>query len=348
MGSIYEGLARPILFRQDAEVAHEQALQWMQWLQRVPPLVKMTAGMMGAIPGRPVELWGLRFRNSVGVAAGFDKEATVWPSLFALGFGHVEVGTVTRFPQSGNERPRVFRIPEAEALINRMGFPNDGAETVARRLQQLRQRYPKLGPVGVNIGKSRGAQLDEADEDYVGSFKTLAPHADYIAINVSSPNTPNLRHLQSREALEHLLGRLRQVNQGELHRPLLLKIAPDLSFRQIDDVLGVCERQGVDGIIATNTTIARPSEVARLDEKGGMSGRPLLPQSTEVVRYIHRATSGKLPIIGVGGVMDAASAGRLVDAGASLVQVYTGLVYRGPFIARQVARALSWQQRHWV
>ncbi len=297
---------------------------------------------------RPIELFGLRFPNAVGLAAGFDKDAVAWPGLMALGFGHVEVGTVTRFPQQGNEKPRVFRFPGEEALINRMGFPNDGAETVARRLRETRARYPQLPPVGVNIGKSRNAELSEAVEDYLATFRLMAPVADYVAINVSSPNTPNLRQLQTKGALQELLSALRAENQRGVAKPILLKIAPDLSFPQIDDVLEVCEAQGVAGIIATNTTLERPGPFAKANETGGLSGPPLHERAINIVRYIHRATHGRLPIIGVGGVASEVSAGRMADAGASLVQLYTGLVYHGPFLPRRLANTFAWRQRAWA
>jgi dihydroorotate dehydrogenase len=262
MGSLYETAIRPFFFQQEAEVAHEQVLQWLDRLTGLPPLVN--ALVRGAKPrhARAVQAFGLTFPNAVGLAAGFDKEAAVWPALMALGFGHVEVGTVTRFAQNGNEKPRIFRYPGNEALINRLGFPNDGADSVAARLEYWRKRYPKLPPVGVNIGKSRNAELDEAVEDYLGSFRLLAPHADYVAINVSSPNTPNLRSLQARDSLETLLRALQAENRETSRKPLLLKIAPDLTFRQIDEVIEVCLAEGVDGIIATNTTLGRP-EIGR-------------------------------------------------------------------------------------
>ena len=329
-------------------MAHEQALQWLDRLTALPPLVNTLARLAKPRHARPVQVFGLTFPNAVGLAAGFDKEAAVWPALMALGFGHVEVGTVTRFAQNGNEKPRIFRYSKEAALINRLGFPNDGADAVASRLAYWRERYPKLPPVGVNIGKSRNAELGEAVEDYLGSFRLLAPHADYVAINVSSPNTPNLRNLQSRDALEELLVALQAENNGDGHKPLLLKIAPDLSFRQIDEILEVCLAQRVDGIIATNTTLSRPRAFSGPDQTGGLSGLPLHERAVEIVRYLHRATDGRLPIVGVGGVHDEVSAGRMADAGATLVQLYTGLVYKGPLVARKLANTFAWQQRPWV
>lgn len=348
MASFYETVMRPLLFQQEAEEAHERALQWLDRLTAFPPLVKVLAQWSQPAGTRPVQAFGLTFPNAVGMAAGFDKEAAVWPALMALGFGHVEVGTVTRFAQNGNERPRIFRFPDQAALINRMGFPNDGADSVANRLEYWRARYPKLPPVGVNIGKSRNADLSEAVEDYLGSFRLLAPRADYVAINVSSPNTPQLRKLQSRTSLNELLAALQAENDKGARKPLLLKIAPDLNFRQIDEVIEVCLDHGVDGIIATNTTLARPVDLGKADQTGGLSGKPLHRRAVEIVRYIHLATQGRLPVIGVGGIDDETSAGRMVDAGATLVQLYTGIVYRGPMVARRVAQAFTWQQRPWA
>ncbi|MGF1452544.1 MAG: quinone-dependent dihydroorotate dehydrogenase [Opitutales bacterium] len=348
MGSIYETVLRPVFFRQEAEEAHELALQWLDRLTNLPPLVKLMVRTATPRHARPVRAFGLTFPNAIGLAAGFDKEAAVWPALMALGFGHVEVGTVTRFAQNGNEKPRVFRYPGQEALINRMGFPNDGADSVASRLQFWRERYPNLPPVGVNIGKSRNASLDEAVDDYLSSFRLLAPLADYVAINVSSPNTPNLRSLQAKEALNELLAALQNENAGDSRKPLLLKIAPDLSFRQIDEALEVCLHHEIDGIIATNTTLQRPVKLDGGDETGGLSGRPLHARAVEIVRYIHGATKGQLPIVGVGGVSGEVSAGRMADVGATLVQLYTGLVYKGPWIARRLANTFSWHQRPWA
>jgi len=283
-----------------------------------------------------------------------DKNGRFWRSAPALGFGHVELGTVTFQQQPGNERPRVFRFPEERAIINRMGFNNEGAEAIAARLKKsIGKSRPRI-PVGINIGKSRVVPLDQAVEDYLSSFSLLVPHADYITINVSSPNTRDLRKLQSAEHLAVLLGELVQRNRtrarklGQEPTPMLLKIAPDLNFREIDSVLECIEACEVDGVVATNTTLSRPGRLAQIKQPGGLSGRPLHQRSIEVVNYINRATSDKLPIIGVGGIDSPESAGAMMDAGARLVQIYTGMIYRGPFVAKTLARALAPRQSAWV
>jgi dihydroorotate dehydrogenase len=292
----------------------------------------------------------LNFPNAVGLAAGFDKNGFAWPAAAALGFGHVEIGTVTLHPQPGNPRPRAFRYPAEGAVINRMGFNNAGAAALADRLARLPGPGRRPIPLGINLGKSKVTPLDQALEDYLGSFKLLADHADYMVVNVSSPNTPGLRELQDAAWLKPLLAALVTENQarvaaGKVRRPLLLKIAPDLSYPQIDAVLGVIAELGLDGIIATNTTLARPGAFAAVTEAGGLSGWPVRRRSTEIINYISRATNGRLPIIGVGGIMDEVTAGEKMDAGATLVQLYTGLIYRGPLFAAEVARTLSQRQR---
>ena len=355
MGLLYENLFRRLFFRFDPETAHELSVHALALLGATGPLRR--AMEYFCLPStarcRPVEAFGLKFPNAVGLGAGFDKNATVWPAAAALGFGHVEIGTVTLLEQPGNPRPRLFRYPAAEAVINRMGFNNRGAEKIAARLARQPGPGRRRIPVGINLGKSKATPLDQAVADYLGSFALLADHADYIAINVSSPNTPDLRKLQDDERLRELLAALTAANRdraaqpGRTKKPLLLKIAPDLSFQQIDTVLENMAEYGLDGIIATNTTLERPGPFARVSEAGGLSGRPLNRRSTQIIRYIALATGGRLPIIGVGGITDAASAGEKLDAGATLVQFYTGMIYRGPFFACDVARALAdWQRRN--
>jgi dihydroorotate dehydrogenase len=300
---------------------------------------------------RPIEAFGLKFPNAVGLAAGFDKNARVWPAAAALGFGHVEIGTVTALAQPGNPRPRVFRYPSETALINRMGFNNEGAAAIAGRLARRPGPGHRRIPLGVNLGKSRAVDLDGAIQDYLASYDQLAGWADYLVLNVSSPNTPGLRQLQDEERLRALVGAVAARNRartrppGVRQLPLLLKIAPDLEYRQIDAVLQVISDHGFDGVVATNTTLARPGALAGAGQAGGLSGAPLRRRSTEIVGYIHRTTGGRLPIIGSGGVTDPASAGEKLDAGATLVQVYTGMIYGGPFFARDTARALAERQR---
>ena len=353
MGVFYEKLVRRGLFQLDSEHAHELGIDALALLGRFPPLCRLME-RYHALPAplrRPVEAFGLKFPNAVGLAAGFDKNARAWPAAAALGFGHVEVGTVTALRQPGNDRPRVFRYPQSEAVINRLGFNNHGAEKVAARLARRAGPGHRRIPLGINLGKSKVAPLDQAVADYLASFSQLAVHADYLVLNVSSPNTPGLRQLQDVDRLRELLGAITAANHaragqpGQARKPLLLKIAPDLNFRQIDAVLQCIAEFGLDGIIATNTTLARTGAFAAVSESGGLSGAPLRQRSTEIISYISRATNGRLPIIGVGGITDAASAGEKLDAGATLVQLYTGLIYRGPFFAAEVARALADRQR---
>lgn len=352
MGWLYQNALKPALFRLDPERAHELSAGALALLGRVRPLCALLERFSRLSPAlhRPVECLGLKFPNAVGLAAGFDKNGRAWPAAAALGFGHVEIGTVTFHAQPGNPLPRAFRYPAAEAVINRMGFNNDGAAALAGRLAQLPGPARRPIPLGINLGKSKVTPLDRATEDYLGSFRLLADHADYVAVNVSSPNTPGLRELQDTAWLSPLLTALvaengARVAAGKQRRPLLLKIAPDLSFPQIDEVLQVIADCQLDGIIATNTTLARPGMLAAVNESGGLSGAPLRRRSTEIINYIARATSGRLPIIGVGGIMDGVAAGEKLDAGASLVQLYTGLIYRGPCFAAEVARALAQRQR---
>ncbi|MEV0067670.1 quinone-dependent dihydroorotate dehydrogenase [Amycolatopsis sp. NPDC050768] len=338
---LFEKIARPGLYRlayHDPELVHERTVRL---LSRVGPAL----GPLGRVYGTddPVTVLGLRFPNRVGLAAGMDKNGralTAWP---ALGFGFVEVGTVTRHAQPGNPKPRLFSLPESDAVINRMGFNNDGAEALARRLAA--QGKPRV-PLGISIGKSKATPLDEAVADYRFSLRVLHPYADYFAINVSSPNTPGLRALQDKAALGELLAELRKTS-AELggDTPLLVKVAPDLTDEALAELLEVCLGHGVAGLIATNTTLSRdglaPAEAHLATEAGGLSGRPLTARSLEVVRFVHERTEGKLPIIGVGGILGPDDASRLLDAGASLVQLYTGFALHGPALVRRVSRGIA-------
>ncbi|HEX2860133.1 MAG TPA: quinone-dependent dihydroorotate dehydrogenase [Lacunisphaera sp.] len=352
MGWIYQNLAKPAFFRLDPEHAHEVAVNSLALLGRVRPLCALLERWHRLPPRlhRPVECFGLKFPNAVGLAAGFDKNGRAWPAAAALGFGHVEIGTVTFHAQPGNPRPRAFRYPADQAVINRMGFNNDGSAALAARLAKLPGPGRRSIPLGVNLGKSKVTPLGQAMEDYLGSFRLLADHADYVVVNVSSPNTPGLRELQDASWLKPLLAALvaenkSRIAEGRPRRPVLLKIAPDLSWPQIDAALGVIADLALDGIIATNTTLARPGSLASVNEAGGLSGAPVRRRASEIINYISRATGGRLPIIGVGGIMDEESAAEKMDAGATLVQLYTGLIYRGPFFAGEVARALAIRQR---
>jgi dihydroorotate dehydrogenase len=325
---------RPLLFTLDPERAHRLALE-----------AARASGYLPArrLPGSPVELMGLRFPNRVGLAAGFDKNAEAVDGLGRLGFGFIEVGTVTPRPQGGQPRPRLFRHQGINALINRLGFPNDGATAVARRLRQRRYR----GVLGVNIGKNAETPLERAVDDYVACLRTLHGVADYIAVNISSPNTATLRDLHAAERLEPLLSALLaerdELLRGATRRlPLLLKISPDLEPAALADVARVAARVSLDGVIATNTTVRRVgTDVRATDHPGGLSGAPLHPLSLEVVTALRRLLGPGVAIIGVGGVDSAAKALAMRSAGADLIQIYTGLVYRGPTIVRQLVRALQ-------
>jgi dihydroorotate dehydrogenase len=331
---------RPLLFRLDPERAHALTLRLLRWAGR-PPIANLMRAMFTLDdPRLEVEAFGLRFKNPVGLAAGYDKNGIAVSGLRCLGFGHIEVGTVTRLPQAGNPRPRLQRVPEARALVNSMGFPNAGVDVVTANLAHR----PALSviPLGVNIGKGKDTPPGRAADDYVELLRRVHARADYVAINVSSPNTPGLRQLQARPALEALLRAVTSVRDGLTPRvPLLVKIAPDLTEAELDDLLSAVTACGVDGVIATNTTVSRegaPPYAATL--KGGLSGSPLRARATEVIGYLARRTSGRLPIIGAGGIAGAADALEKLRAGATLVQVYTGLVYAGPGLVRRINAGL--------
>ena len=336
--NLYARALRPALFRLgggDAEAAHERTLKALARACGVPA-VRAGLGRLPA-PGEPRTVFGVRFPNPVGLAAGMDKDARAVPAWAALGFGFAEVGTVTWHPQPGNPRPRLFRAVASEAIVNRMGFNNAGAHAMAARLQAL---GPPPIPLGISLGKSKVTPVEEATTDYVASLRVLLPYADYVAVNVSSPNTPGLRSLQDRPALLDLLGTLQEHAGG---KPLLLKIAPDLTEAAVADVLDVCRSCGVAGLIATNTTVGRPglatSDVTVGQEAGGLSGRPLFATALRTVTFVAAETGGTLPVVGVGGILSPDDAARMFDAGASLVQLYTGLIYRGPGLVRRIARA---------
>jgi dihydroorotate dehydrogenase len=336
-------LLRSLLFRLDPEQAHGLTLGLVRLAGALPPVRAVLRAVFTA-PELPVQAFGLTFANPIGLAAGYDKDGLGWRGLACLGFGHIEIGTVTPRPQPGNPRPRLFRLPEQRALINRMGFPGQGADFVAGRLRGSRP----LGLVlGVNLGKNKDTPLESAYEDYLALMDVFAPLSDYLALNISSPNTVGLRRLQARQALESLLAPLasrRQELQARLERPvpLLVKLAPDLTEAELDDALEAIQSAGMDGVIATNTTTSRPGISSPLAaETGGLSGGPLGELSLGMIRRIHLLTGGKLPVIGVGGVMSAADARLRLEAGATLVQVYTGLVYAGPGLVRSVIKYLS-------
>jgi len=335
-------LLRPLLFSFDSERAHHFALDALKLLQTSSPLLPPFSD-----PRLQQELWGLRFPNPVGLAAGYDKNAAVPLAWSTLGFGFAELGTITAKAQPGNPKPRIFRLEQDEALINRLGFNNDGAAAVAQRLTRvLPPSRPHPIPLGFNIGKSKVTPLEEATNDYLESLERLFPFADYLVVNVSSPNTPDLRKLQESERLGQLLESLQAKNrqlatQAKLFpKPLLVKIAPDLSDEAVVELARVAQAARVSGLIATNTTTARPGLRTPIREDGGLSGKPLTRRATEVLRILFRTVEGKLPLIGVGGIFSAADAYARIRAGASLIQVYTGLIYQGPLLPRQIVRGL--------
>jgi dihydroorotate dehydrogenase len=337
--SWYDRVARPLLFRMDPETAHHFALGLLRAVPHVPGGRALLRSF--APPPQPRTIFGLQFRNPVGLAAGFDKNGVAIPAWEALGFGFVEIGTVTAKPQPGNPRPRIFRYPSEQALINRLGFNNDGADAVAERLRRLREsRFRPSIPIGVNIGKTKVTPLAAAAADYLYSFERLAPVADYVALNVSSPNTPGLRSLQEQDALVALLRVVTKENARlPLPKPILLKIAPDLSDEALEQIVAACEGCELAGIIATNTTLDHSAVASAADQAGGLSGAPLCLRSTAIVRFLRSRT--RLPIIGVGGICDKPSAQEKFEAGAQLVQLYTGFVYRGPELIREVAGSVS-------
>lgn len=347
----YRHLLRPVLFRLDPERAHDLAIATLRYACPAPVRTALSLTCPVRDSALRQRLWGLDFHNPVGLAAGLDKDAVAIDPLLALGFGHVEVGTITGQPQPGNDRPRLFRLVEDAALINRMGFNNPGCEAVARRLARRYhavgqgRRRPR-GVLGINLGKTKVVDLERALDDYRASVAGLAPYADYLVINVSSPNTPGLRDLQAESALRPLLSGVREtLDQVAPGRPLLLKIAPDLSAEGIDAAVDVALECGCGGVIASNTTITRRAvrtDHARIDAigAGGLSGAPLRDLSTRVVARVARRVDGRVPVIGVGGVASAADAWDKIRHGASLIQVYTGFVYHGPALIRRINRGL--------
>jgi len=361
-------LFRPLVFKLDPETAHQLTLQLVR-LGAYQPFYFLLKAMY-SVPGKPVEAFGLNFPNPVGLAAGYDKDAIAWRGLAALGFGHIEVGTVTPLPQQGNPKPRVFRLVQERAVINSMGFPGKGAAYVARRLlgspsSSMGRGSPSSSMgrdspgsskgshlkasnvlLGVNLGKNKDTPLEAAAEDYISLVRQFSQIADYLAINVSSPNTIGLRRLQGREMLESLLGAIAREREDIAlgrggHPPILVKIAPDLSNDELDDALEVIVRTGMNGVIATNTTLGRSGLKSKHHERaGGLSGEPLGMRSMTVLKAVVKKLNGRLPVVSVGGIMSPADAQARLDAGASLVQIYTGLVYSGPGLVKQILQKL--------
>jgi dihydroorotate dehydrogenase len=334
--NLYERVVRPLLFSLDPETAHHVTIELLRGASHFDLALRVLRSFQPR--SKPKTLFGLTFPNPIGLAAGLDKNGVALPAWAALGFGFIEIGTVTAKAQPGNPQPRIFRFPQQHALINRLGFNNDGADAIAERLRGLRRtkRWPAV-PVGINIGKSRATPIEKATDDYLYSFRLLRDFADYIALNVSSPNTPGLRELQEPRKLSELLHAIGS-EPGTTNKPVLIKISPDLSPIELEAILNVCAENGVAGIIATNTTLDHSSVPPNLDEEGGLSGAPLREKATALVRDI--VAKSAIPVIASGGICDTESVMEKFQAGAKLVQLYTGFVYRGPGLLREIMEAV--------
>jgi dihydroorotate dehydrogenase len=328
----YETFVRPLLFSLDAETAHHVTMRLLGRASQSD--VALSALRLFQPTSKPKTLFGLKFPNPIGLAAGLDKNGVALPAWAALGFGFIEIGTVTAKAQPGNPKPRIFRLPKQQALINRLGFNNDGADAIAQRLQALRdgRRWPAV-PVGINIGKSRVTPLEQAIDDYLYSFRLLRDFADYITLNISSPNTPGLRELQEPQKLSDLLGAI-SSEAGTVRKPVMVKISPDMSAAELKGIVAVCEENDAAGIIATNTTLDHSSIPPNEDQEGGLSGAPLREKATAFVREI--VAQSAIPVIASGGIYHAESALAKFEAGAQLIQLYTGLVYHGPQLLREI------------
>jgi dihydroorotate dehydrogenase len=339
---MYRFLLKPLLFLFQPEKAHGITMALFSWACALPWGKKVAKKAFSYHhPSLELTVWGLKFSNPVGLAAGFDKDGKYLNVLPCLGFGFIEIGTITPQPQAGNDQPRLFRLPGDRGLINRMGFNNDGMVAAAERLKKYKRRGVIIGG---NIGKNKNTPNSEASDDYLSCFHTLYPFVDYFVVNVSSPNTPGLRELQDKEPLTKLLTQLMGANKALAKaKPILLKIAPDLSTSQLDDIIDILKTTQIHGVIATNTTLER--SMLRTETEGigagGLSGRPLRNKSTEIIRYLHQNSGGSFPIIGVGGIDSPETAMEKLEAGATLVQVYTGLVYEGPCLIKNITKKLA-------
>jgi dihydroorotate dehydrogenase len=342
---MYEFLIKPILFSLDPESAHD-LMRSMCRVTNWPALSRALRSCFIVNDERlKVCVAGLSFDNPVGLAAGFDKNVDLLGLWNGIGFGHIELGTVTSLVQPGNPRPRIFRLVADKALINRMGFPSGGADAIEKRLKSMRERFSSLPIIGMNIGKSKVTELEKAVDDYCYSFTRVHQYVDYITVNVSSPNTPGLRQLQERGRLLELLKALQGLNTHR--KPIFVKLAPDLTFEAIEEVLECCFESGMAGVIATNTTIGRDGLITRIEETGGLSGKPLFNRSLEVVRFIGERLQGRLTLIGVGGISTHNDVLAMLAAGADMVQVYTGLVYGGPgFVKSLNVGLVSFMDQH--
>lgn len=338
---MYKLLIQPVLFRFDPEKVHHFTFSFIKFICKIPG-VKRLIKLLYAEENKALEreVFGLKFKNPVGLAAGFDKNAELFQELSAFGFGFVEIGTVTPKPQHGNPKKRLFRLKKDQAIINRMGFNNEGVNAVVERLKNNKNVL-----IGGNIGKNKITPNEEANSDYELCFESLYPFVDYFVVNVSSPNTPNLRALQDKEPLTKLLNSLQKRNLEKPNaKPILLKIAPDLTNEQLLDIIDIVDVTGIAGVIATNTTINREGlQSEDKDEVGGLSGKPLKARSTEVIRFLHQKSQGSFAIIGVGGIHSAEDALEKLEAGASLLQLYTGFVYEGPALIKSINKAILQQ-----
>lgn len=355
MDHIYQKIVKPIFFKQDPETVHGTAIKGLQLLAACAPVRAAMEKFNLVKDEKPTKIFGVEFPNKVGLAAGFDKDALVWRAAPALGFGHVEIGTVTRYAQEGNPKPRIFRYPQQEAIVNYCGFPNDGAEAIEKRLAKSCTKNSKKIPLGINIGKSKITPLEESAQDYIFTYNKLADFADYITINVSCPNLPELRKLQNKNDLYQLLKALKDADLerskkfGVPRVPMLVKIAPDLSFREIDEIIETVFALSMDGIVATNTTTTRPEDMPFMEKTGGLSGKPIFEKSLQAVSYICKQSDAKIPVIGVGGIHNTECAARMLDEGASLVQIYSSFIFNGPFYAKELAKSLEWRNNpNWL
>ena len=337
--SLYS-VIRPLLFMQDAESAHEKTLWLLEQCSKYQPVLNLFNALHGqSYPELEVEYWGKKFKNPLGLAAGLDKDAQAFNTFFALGFGFVEVGTVTPLAQSGNPKPRLFRLVEDEALINRMGFNNLGVQALVKQIQN----HKPLGMLGVNIGKNQATPIESAAADYIQAFCIVESLADYVVINVSSPNTENLRQLQEASMLEHLIDSILSAKtKKKSNTPILLKVAPDLSDHQLNDIASLAKSKAIDGIIATNTTCSREGLKSQkfCDETGGLSGKPLQERANEILQTFYHTLPKTMPIIGVGGINSAQDAYQRFLSGASMIQIYTSMIYQGPAIVQKIHQGL--------
>ncbi len=340
---MYKQIIRPILFLFNPETIHHLIIFKLKLLFKIPGVYSLISFIFHTRT-KPVELFGIQFPNKVGLAAGFDKNAELVHELSAFGFGHIEIGTITPKPQTGNPKPRLFRLVKDNALINRMGFNNVGVDQAIIHLKKLKKKNVIIGG---NIGKNTSTPNDKAVDDYLLCFEKLYDYVDYFVVNVSCPNISNMHHLQDKDELKKILSQLIVCRENQKkYKPILLKISPDLNTYQIDDTIAIIEELGIDGLVVTNTTVRRDNLMTDVSTikaigNGGLSGRPLTQRSTEMIRYISQKTNHRIPIIGVGGIMSDKDAYEKMEAGASLVQIYTGFIYEGPFLVKRINRRLQ-------